>query len=126
MNSDSHQALNNAGVIAHSPLIYVGALIAGLLVDLVFPVPFLPITVTWVLGLPLICVGVIIGLLGDRALDAAGTNRSPYSSTTKLVTRGRTTSPAIRSTFLLLWYTLGSPYSPTRSGPPYCSRSSSS
>jgi protein-S-isoprenylcysteine O-methyltransferase Ste14 len=88
MNYNAHETKDTPGVVARPPLIYAVPLIAGLLADALFPAPFLPSTVTWVLGLPLIGVGVIIGLLGDRALDAAGTNRSPNAPTAELVTRG--------------------------------------
>jgi protein-S-isoprenylcysteine O-methyltransferase Ste14 len=88
MNDNVHEAKDTPGVVAHPPLIYAVPLITGLLIDALFPVPFLPGLLTWVPGPPLIGGGLIIGLLGDRALAAAGTNRSPYAPTTELVTRG--------------------------------------
>ena len=88
MKDDMQEATDTPGVFAHPPLIYVGALIAGLLADALFPVPFLPRTVAWTIGLPLIAGGVIVGFLGDRALSEAETNRSPYAPTTRLVTEG--------------------------------------
>lgn len=88
MNDKVREAQDMAGVIAHPPLIYAGALLTGLLAHALFPVTFLPWSVALVLGLPLLGVGLILGFLGDRALDSAGTNRSPYAPTTNLATEG--------------------------------------
>ncbi len=88
MKCNRHETLDNPSVVARPPLIYAGALVVGLLADVLFPVPFLPGAVAWLLGLPLIGGGLLLGFLGDRALSDAGTNRSPYEPTTKLVTGG--------------------------------------
>src|SRR5215212_1214742 len=88
MNYTARKAPDAPGVIAPPPLIYAGTLIAGLLAHALLPVAFLPRPVAWGLGLPLLGVGVILGLLGERALDRAGTNRSPYAPTTDLAIEG--------------------------------------
>ena len=88
MNDNPRETRDTPGVVAHPPLIYAGALGTGLLAHALFPVAFLPRPIAWALGLPLVGGGLVVGLLGDRALDTAGTNRSPYAPTTRLATEG--------------------------------------
>ncbi len=45
---------DNAGVVVPPPLIYLGPLILGLLLNRKFPVPFLPYRVACILGWPLV------------------------------------------------------------------------
>ena len=88
MSDDAHEAAGTAGVIAPPPLIYAGALAAGLLAKALFPVPFLPRAVARALGWPLTGGGLLLILLGRRALRDAKTNVNPYEPTTALVTGG--------------------------------------
>ena len=98
MNDDGYENTDNAGVVAPPPLIYAGALAAGLLANALLPVAFLPRRSSRILGWPLIVGGLLLGLPGFRALRGAGTDPSPYEPTTALVVRGLTASPATRST----------------------------
>lgn len=126
MSDDTHEAANIPGVMAPPPLIYAGALAIGLLAKALFPSAFLPRPAARSLGWPLTGGGLLLGLLGYRALRGAKTNVSPYEPTTALVTEGPTASLATRSTWASRWYMAGSPPSPMHPGPPCCSPSSSS
>jgi protein-S-isoprenylcysteine O-methyltransferase Ste14 len=88
MNYETRKTPDAPGVIAYPPLIYAGTLMAGLLAHALFSIAFLLRPVTRGLGLPLLGGEVILGLLGDRALDRAGTSRSPYPRATSLATEG--------------------------------------
>ena len=88
MSDDTHEAANIPEVIAPPPLIYAGALAIGLLAKALFPSAFLPRAVARALGWPLTGGGLLLGLLGYRALRGAKTNVSPYEPTTALVTEG--------------------------------------
>jgi protein-S-isoprenylcysteine O-methyltransferase Ste14 len=88
-NNDKHDDTpDTPGVTAHPPLIYAGALSAGLLASYFLPVAFLPRTVARALGWPLIGSGLILGFLGDRALRNAGTNINPYKPVSTIVVDG--------------------------------------
>jgi protein-S-isoprenylcysteine O-methyltransferase Ste14 len=86
--SDAPGNADNPGVIAPPPLIYAGALAVGLLVNWLYPIPFLPRGLRRVLGWPLIFGGLAIGALGFREMNRAGTNVDPREPTTAIVTGG--------------------------------------
>jgi protein-S-isoprenylcysteine O-methyltransferase Ste14 len=86
--SDAPGNADNPGVIAPPPLIYAGALAVGLLVNWLYPIPFLPRGLRRVLGWPLIFGGLAIGALGFRKMNRAGTNVDPREPTTAIVTGG--------------------------------------
>lgn len=88
MGDDGREVPENAGVVAPPPLIYGSALLFGLLMNALFPVTFLPRLVSRILGLPLICGGLLLGLYGFRTLRGAGTNVNPSQPTTALVVEG--------------------------------------
>jgi protein-S-isoprenylcysteine O-methyltransferase Ste14 len=79
---------DNPGVIAPPPLIYAGPLAVGLLLNLKFPMRFLPHKVAAILGVTLI--GVSVGLVSQtfQRMRRAGTNVDPYEPATVLVTDG--------------------------------------
>ena len=79
---------DNPGVIAPPPLIYAGSLAVGLLLNLRFPLRFLPRKVAIILGVTLI--GASVGLVsqGYQRMRRAGTNVDPYEPATVLVTEG--------------------------------------
>lgn len=85
---DMREAPDNPGVVAPPPLIYAGALAAGLLMNRPYPVAFLPRTLARALGWPLLVGGLVLGLLGVREMRRAGTNVDPYEPTTAIVERG--------------------------------------
>jgi len=75
-------------VVAPPPLIFAGALGAGLLVNRLRPTPFLPRVLSKVLGWPLVVFGLAFGLWGFREMRRAGTNVDPYHPTTAIVEAG--------------------------------------
>ncbi len=86
--TDDNDTPNNAGVIAPPPLIYGGALGAGLLAKTLFPATFLPAGATRALGVPLTGAGLLLFISSLRALRRAETDVRPYKPTTSIVAEG--------------------------------------
>jgi protein-S-isoprenylcysteine O-methyltransferase Ste14 len=87
MSGEQNNA-DNPGVIAPPPLIYAGALAAGLLVNRRYHIPFLPRLLARALGWPLVACGLAVGFLGAREMRRAGTNVDPSKPATAVVTGG--------------------------------------
>ena len=79
---------DNRGVTPPPPLIYPGALPAGLRVNRRYHIPILPRRVAWKLGAPLVACGLAVGFLGSREMRRAETNVDPYKPATAVVTGG--------------------------------------
>ncbi|MEJ7814459.1 MAG: isoprenylcysteine carboxylmethyltransferase family protein [Rubrobacter sp.] len=88
MSEDERDNADNPGVIAPPPLIYAGALVAGLLANRRYHIPFLPRPLARTLGWPLVACGLAIGLLGFREMRRAETNPDPRKPATTVVTEG--------------------------------------
>ncbi|MEJ7842573.1 MAG: isoprenylcysteine carboxylmethyltransferase family protein [Rubrobacter sp.] len=88
MGDEKGERADNPGVVAPPPLIFAGALVAGLLLNRLRPTPFLPRTLSRLLGWPLVVAGLLLGLWGFREMRRAGTNVDPYHPTTAIVERG--------------------------------------
>ena len=88
MGDGNGERADNPGVIAPPPLIFAGALVAGLLLNRLRPTPFLPRALSRVLGWPLAAAGFLFGLWGFREMRRAGTNVDPYHPTTAIVEAG--------------------------------------
>ncbi len=88
MSEDGRDNTDNPGVITPPPLIYAGALAAGLLANLLLRLPFLPRRLARTLGPLLIVGGFAFGLLGFREMRRAETNVDPYKPATAVVTGG--------------------------------------
>ena len=86
--SGENNNTDNPGVIAPPPLIYSGALAAGLLANRRYHMPFLPHRFARTLGWPLVVGGLVIGFLGEREMRRAETNVDPYKPATAVVTGG--------------------------------------
>ncbi len=86
--NDENDTPNNAGVIAPPPLIYGGALGAGLLAKALFPATFLPGGAARALGVPLTGAGLLLFISSLRALRRAETDVRPYKPTTSIVAEG--------------------------------------
>jgi protein-S-isoprenylcysteine O-methyltransferase Ste14 len=88
MSEDANETRETAGVIAPPPLIYGGALGAGLLAKALFPATFMLPAIARALGLLLTGSGLLLFLSGLRAMRRAGTDVRPYKPTTSLVNQG--------------------------------------
>jgi protein-S-isoprenylcysteine O-methyltransferase Ste14 len=76
------------GVIAPPPLIYLGGLAIGFLLEALLPGGSFPAVVSWVLGAVLVAAGAVLGGSFISAFRRADTPVPPYARTTALVTDG--------------------------------------
>lgn len=88
MSDKPNEAPDTAGVVAPPPLIYAGALAAGLLAKTLFPTAFLPRAVARLVGLPLLGGGLLLFLSSLRTMRRAGTDVRPHKPTSSLVVEG--------------------------------------
>ena len=88
MSDNPNEAPDTAGVVARPPLIYGGALAAGLLAKTLFPAAFLPRKVARPVGLPLFGAGLLLLLSSLRTMRRAGTDVRTYKPTSSLVVEG--------------------------------------
>ncbi len=88
MGDEKRKARDNPGVVAPPPLIYAGALAAGLLVNRRYGIRFLPRALARTLGLALVACGLAVGVLGFREMRRAETTPDPYKPTTAIVSEG--------------------------------------
>jgi protein-S-isoprenylcysteine O-methyltransferase Ste14 len=88
MSDETRNGADNPGVVAPPPLIYAGALAAGLLVNKFYPLGFLPREVRRTVGPALILGGALVGILGFQKMSRAGTNVDPYKPSTAIVDGG--------------------------------------
>ena len=79
---------DNAEVIAPPPLIYLGPLVLGLLLNRKFPTSFLPRGVACLLGWLLLGSGVLLAGWFIRTMQRAGTPVDPREPVSSLVTNG--------------------------------------
>ena len=79
---------DNAGVVAPPPLIYLGPLVLGLLLNRKFPAPFLSCRMARVLGLSLLGGGALLGSWFFRAMRRAGTPIDAKEPVSRLVVEG--------------------------------------
>ena len=85
MSSDEQ---DKAGVVAPPPLIYLGPLIFGLLLNRRFPIPFLPRGMARSLGWSLLGGGVLLIGWFEWAMRQARTPANPYKPVPHMVTQG--------------------------------------
>src|ERR671916_1104256 len=79
---------DKAGVIAPPPLIYLGSLVFGLLLNRKFPVTLLPRKMARNFGWPLLGGGVLLIGWFEWAMRHAGTPANPYKPVSHVVTEG--------------------------------------
>jgi protein-S-isoprenylcysteine O-methyltransferase Ste14 len=79
---------DNPGVIAPPPLIYLGPLVFGLLLNRRFPAPFLPRGLARLLGWPLLGGGLFLMVWFFRTMRRADTPVSPHKPVSSLVVEG--------------------------------------
>ncbi len=85
MSSDEQ---DKAGIIAPPPLIYLGTLFFGLLLNRRFPITLLPRKIARSLGWPLLGGGVLLLGWFEWTLRHAGTPANPYKPVSHIVTGG--------------------------------------
>ena len=85
--SDATQEVANLGM-ARPPLVYGAAIATGLLLELGWPLPFLPRIVAALLGSLLVVVAVVVFLYSMREFQTAGTPVPGNKPTTVIVRTG--------------------------------------
>jgi protein-S-isoprenylcysteine O-methyltransferase Ste14 len=88
MGDDGRGNADNPGVITPPPIIYAGALAAGLLANRRLRLPFLPRRLGRTLGPFLTVCGFVVGFLGFREVRRTGSNVDPREPSTTVVTGG--------------------------------------
>jgi protein-S-isoprenylcysteine O-methyltransferase Ste14 len=79
---------DKAGVVAPPPLIYLGALVFGLLLGRRFPMIILPRTMARGLGWPLLGGGVLLLGWFEQAMRQADTPSNPYKPVERIAKEG--------------------------------------
>ncbi len=79
---------DKAGVVAPPPVIYLGALVFGLLLSRRFPIAFLPRRISHILGWPLLSGGLLFIGWFEWAMHHAGTPANPYKPVSHIATEG--------------------------------------
>ena len=79
---------DKAGVVAPPPLIYLAALVFGLLLNRRSPTTFLPRTLARLLGWPLLGGGVLLAGWFEWAMRRADTPTNPYKPVSHIATEG--------------------------------------
>ena len=79
---------DKAGIVAPPPLVYLGTLVFGLLINRRFPIHFLPRRISHGLGWPLLGGGALLLGWFEWALRRGGTPASPYKPVSRIVTQG--------------------------------------
>jgi protein-S-isoprenylcysteine O-methyltransferase Ste14 len=76
------------GVVAPPPLVYLGGLAAGFVLEALLPSAHVPAAVRWPVGGALLLAGGALARGFFRAFARAGTPVSPYRASTTVVTSG--------------------------------------
>jgi protein-S-isoprenylcysteine O-methyltransferase Ste14 len=84
----SDPSRDNPGVIAFPPALFVGTLLAGLLLQWLFPRHLFPYVPARVAGSILALGGLVIANWGRRTMESAGTNVKPSEPTLAIVSEG--------------------------------------
>ena len=79
---------DKAGVVAPPPLIYLGILVVGLLLNRRFPIGSLPRAIARGAGWPLLGGGVLLLVWFERAMRQADTPASPYKPVERIAKEG--------------------------------------
>ncbi len=85
MNNDK---VDNAGVRVPPPLIYLSAMIAGLILNYFFPIAFLPVSLSRIVGIFSGALAVFIFISAFLKFKRAETNLEPWKPTTAIVSDG--------------------------------------
>ena len=82
----TEQGKDIPGVIAPPPLIYLGGLVAGVLLDHFLPIG--AVAARPVVGAPLVILGIVLMALSLREFIRAKTDFKPYRPTTRIISSG--------------------------------------
>jgi protein-S-isoprenylcysteine O-methyltransferase Ste14 len=82
------ESADKAGVVAPPPLIYAIAFLAGVLLNVRKPLPFLPSPLRYILGALLVGTAGTVVFLSVSEMREAGTNVNPEQPTTALIVKG--------------------------------------
>ncbi len=82
------EAKDTAGVLAPPPLIYLICLLIGIGLDYLWPFPFLPQTIQYIVGFSVIALSAILIVSVFWEFSKAKTDISPYKPTTAIITTG--------------------------------------
>ncbi len=77
-----------AGTVVPPPILYVGAMILGVILNFFFAITFLPAVLAWTMGVLLIVVGILLIVSAFRALIKVNTPLDPGLPTTSVVKGG--------------------------------------
>jgi protein-S-isoprenylcysteine O-methyltransferase Ste14 len=84
----SAEAIDNAGVVAPPPLVYLAGLAAGFGLEALLPGRSLPGAIRWIVGGVLVVSGVALLASFNSAFTRKGTAVEPWKPTTAIVTTG--------------------------------------
>jgi protein-S-isoprenylcysteine O-methyltransferase Ste14 len=84
----SEETMDNPGVIAFPPALFAGTLALGLLLHFIFPINFLPRSLSIVSGVVLLVGAALIAISAFRAMRRAQTAVNPSLPTTAIVSDG--------------------------------------
>ncbi|MHB1163390.1 MAG: methyltransferase family protein [Minisyncoccota bacterium] len=85
---ETAQTSDSPHVIALPPYIYVSGLAAGLLLQWLNPLPFLPENLAWPIGTTLVVISLMLVTTAMRALREAKTNVDVRKPATRIVVSG--------------------------------------
>ena len=84
----SEETMDNPGVIAFPPALFAGTLALGLLLHFIFPINFLPRSLSIASGVILLVGAALIAISAFRAMRRAQTAVNPSQPTTAIVSNG--------------------------------------
>ncbi len=70
------------------PVIFGVALLTGIVIDVVYPLPNIPIGIQLGIGIAIVISGILLIRSSMTSIDRAGTTYDPYAVSTALVTTG--------------------------------------
>lgn len=79
---------DNAGVVVIPPVMFLGALVLGFLIDWLWPVALLPGNGQYIAGGIMIAAALVFGIWGRILFSRFGTNVEPFKPTTLIITSG--------------------------------------
>ncbi|MFQ5606544.1 MAG: methyltransferase family protein [Candidatus Zixiibacteriota bacterium] len=88
MSEFTENTKENPGVITLPPFIYLAGLIAGIALDFLYPLSFIPSPLSHYIGWPLIALAIGLVNYGVKTMRAAGTHEDVRRPDTALVTGG--------------------------------------